>query len=588
MRFRWVILFLILTSSLFAEKVDYFVNFIGIENKQVLKSLNSVSILILLQHRPPSSINALKYRADSDIPFLLNVLHAYGYYDATVNIQLEKQGLSVQLFVFIEPGVQYTLEEYEIDLYSQDPANKILCKEVSLTHLGLELGETAFAQKIVKAEGNLLSILADNGYPLASIKKREMVANGKTKGFYVQMEVDVGLFSRFGTTEIGGNSSIKPEFFYKKISWKESDVYDSALVQKTQNTLMDSFLFTSVLITHPENLNLKGELPLKIEVVENKHKSINTGISYQTFYGPGLTFGWENRNIGGLGRTFSLQADATKKTHSGAATLFVPDCFYKDQDFVSKAEAMYESIFTYFQKCYHFTNRVERRISTRYLVSGGFRVERIFVEKSVSNGIFSLLQIPLYFRWSSADDLLNPTEGFAFEYRAIPSFNFSTSHNFFFPQSFRFMFYTPLQKGKFCVLAQQIMLESIASQKLGTVPVPKRILGGTEQELRGYRYKTVSPLIGDQPIGGRSAIFYTLETRFRVSKRVGLVPFFDLGSVYLTSLPKLKSKWYQSTGLGIRYFSFLGPLRFDIAFPLNRRAGIDPQYRFLVSMGQTF
>jgi translocation and assembly module TamA len=121
------------------------------------------------------------------------------------------------------------------------------------------------------------------------------------------------------------------------------------------------------------------------------------------------------------------------------------------------------------------------------------------------------------------------------------------------------------------------------------VPVPKRVLGGTDQELRGYRYKTVSPL-GEHhlPKGGQSGIFYTFETRFRVSKSIGLVPFFDIGSVYMTRIPNFRGKWYKSVGLGLRYFTFLGPLRFDIAFPLDRRDGIDPRYRVLVSLGQTF
>ena len=131
--------------------------------------------------------------------------------------------------------------------------------------------------------------------------------------------------------------------------------------------------------------------------------------------------------------------------------------------------------------------------------------------------------------------------------------------------------------------------DSMISTNLDAVPVPKRVLGGSDQDLRGYKYHSVSPLHHHhRPIGGRSGIFYTFETRFRVSSTIGLVPFFDLGSVYLTPLPKLKEKWYKSVGLGLRYFTFLGPLRLDVAFPLDRRKHIDPQYRILFSIGQTF
>jgi translocation and assembly module TamA len=73
-----------------------------------------------------------------------------------------------------------------------------------------------------------------------------------------------------------------------------------------------------------------------------------------------------------------------------------------------------------------------------------------------------------------------------------------------------------------------------------------------------------------------------------VSKEIGLVPFFDIGNVQLTQYPTIHGKWFKSTGLGLRYFSFMGPFRLDAAFPLNRRKGIDPVYKILVSIGQTF
>jgi translocation and assembly module TamA len=155
------------------------------------------------------------------------------------------------------------------------------------------------------------------------------------------------------------------------------------------------------------------------------------------------------------------------------------------------------------------------------------------------------------------------------------------------------MCYFPVVGGRpgkeILVLAQQIMVDSIISTDLDAVPVPKRVLGGSDQDLRGYKYHSVSPLHHHhRPIGGRSAIFYTFETRFRVSSTIGLVPFFDLGSVYLTPFPKMDEKWFKSVGLGFRYFTFLGPLRLDWAFPLDRRKHIDPKYRILFSIGQTF
>jgi translocation and assembly module TamA len=260
---------------------------------------------------------------------------------------------------------------------------------------------------------------------------------------------------------------------------------------------------------------------------------------------------------------------------------------------VVQAQSAQESILAYRQQSYSLTNRIERKIGVAYRVSIGLKGERLFVKKSVSNRPFTLLEVPLYFRWSSANHLLNPTRGATLVFKTIPTFNVSHGNPFYLYNNVAYMCYFPLVGGKpgkeFLVVAQQVTLDSIISTNLNAVPVPKRVLGGSDQDLRGYKYHSVSPLHHKKrPIGGRSAILYTFETRFRVSSTIGIVPFFDLGSVYLTPFPKFDEKWYKSVGLGLRYFTFLGPLRLDIAFPLDRRKHIDPFYRILFSIGQTF
>jgi translocation and assembly module TamA len=148
--------------------------------------------------------------------------------------------------------------------------------------------------------------------------------------------------------------------------------------------------------------------------------------------------------------------------------------------------------------------------------------------------------------------------------------------------------YWPLDKKNTVVLAQKIKIGSILSDVLSEVPVPKRLFGGTDEDLRGYRYRTVSPLSDRKPIGGRSAIYINLEARIQITKSIGLVPFFDLGNVQTSQRLALHGKWFRSIGIGLRYFTFVGPFRLDIAFPLDRRKHIDSVYKILVSIGQTF
>jgi translocation and assembly module TamA len=577
---------LFLLPTVMASCLEYAVHFIGLSDKEALNAVKSASFLTTLKNRPPPSLNALRFRADADIPDMVKALHSHGYYEAAVTVRVQEEEDEVQIFVMILPGPVYTIKEFKTEVFSEGVP--FVCQSLEPQNLGINLGEPAVTAKILDGEQKALALLGECGYPLSSIENEEMIADYADKTFSVSLKIEAGPLSKFGATALYGAPHVKKKFFDNKISWKEGEVYDRRLIEKTQKKLLDTGLFSSIVIAHDPSLNDQQELPMRIDATETKRRSINLGASYQTFFGLGATFGWENRNVSGMGRKLSLQGDVTAHTHTGTGTFFVPDFWKIDQDYSFQAQALQESIYAYHQRSYSVTNRIERRIDTKYRVSIGAKVERILVSNSVRNGTFTLLEIPLYFRWSSANNLLNATRGATLEFKTIPSVNFRHGNRYYLFSSVVYTCYFPIVGEELLVLAQQIMVDSILSQNLNAVPVPKRVLGGSDQDLRGYRYHTVSPLRGRKPIGGRSGIFYTFETRLRVSKTIGLVPFFDLGCVYLTPLPKMHEKWFKSAGLGIRYFTFLGPLRLDLAFPLDRRKHIDPLYRVLFSIGQTF
>ncbi len=577
---RYFLLFCVPTL-LWAGSIDYKVHFLGLDDKEALESVKGASFLTTLRNKKPISINALRYRADSDIPDILQALRSHGYYDATAHVQIvQEEEKEVDVFVMIQPGPLYTIKSFEITVKPEGA--------LEASALGLSPAMPANTIKILDTELKALSLLSECGYPLASISDRQIVADYKTKTITIHLFIEAGPLSHFGATLLKGGSRVKKKVFENKISWKKGDIYDTRLIDITQKKLLDTGLFSSIIISHGDTLNANKQLPMRIEATETKHKNINVGASYQTFFGPGLTFGWENRNVSGLGRNLSLKGDVTAHTHTGSATFFVPDWWKVNQDYVFKAQILQESLFAYHEKSYDLTQRIERRFGTQYRASIGVELERILVTNSVANGTFSLLEIPLYFRFSSANDLLDPTQGSTLEVTLTPTVNFSHLDRYYLSNSFSYAHYYQVTHTHYFMIANRIMINSIWSHHLSAVPVPKRVLGSSDEDLRGYRFRTVSPLDGHKPMGGRFGLFYTLEGRFRISRTIGIVPFFDLGQVELSSFPKWDEKWYKSVGLGFRYFTFLGPIRLDLAFPLDRRKGIDSYYRILVSLGQTF
>jgi len=89
------------------------------------------------------------------------------------------------------------------------------------------------------------------------------------------------------------------------------------------------------------------------------------------------------------------------------------------------------------------------------------------------------------------------------------------------------------------------------------------------------------------PIGGRSVAEGGFEARYEAFENIQIAAFVDAGTVFDTPLPDFNERFFVGVGGGVRYLSPIGPLRVDLAFPLNKRPS-DAPVQFLISLGQAF
>lgn len=583
--------FLFFLTPVFAYALSYEIRFIGLEDRDALQAMLDTSQLVSLQHRPPASINGLRYRINADIPNLMKVLHAYAYYDASITSQIKNMELDqvVQVDLLIQPGPQFALKSY--DVYGGDCtklAHITGCCPFTPNRVGLKIGEPALSVHIVNAELNVLNELSKCGYPLAYIDKRRVEVDMKDTSVRADSCVQEGPFATFGPTTFFGIQDINPRFIQKKLSWKEGCPYDSDLIAKTQERLLKTELFSSVLISHGEEVDEMGALPLKMRITEAKHKKIALGGFYATVNGFGGNMTWTHRNIRGMGEILSIKAEYAQKSYDGLITFKKPDFLTFDQTYRALFEVNHEKILAYNSFMYRLANYVDRPLPPYGYVSFGLKMDHIHVEKSATNGTYFLIGLPIFGKYERAEDPLDPKSGYTLVYSMTPYQSLQVANVRFVKQRFTGTCYIPIFPNKKWILALRMQVGSIAGTRRENVPLPKLFLGGSENDLRGYKYQSVSPLSGSKPLGGRSAIFASAEMRIRIMEKIGIVPFADFGTVTNREMPSCDAKWFKSVGIGLRYFAFFGPLRFDVGFPLNKRKHLDSKYQIYASVGQAF
>jgi translocation and assembly module TamA len=201
---------------------------------------------------------------------------------------------------------------------------------------------------------------------------------------------------------------------------------------------------------------------------------------------------------------------------------------------------------------------------------------------------FLIAALPLQLCYDGSDNLLNPTRGFRLNAHLSPEISQHGTHFTYARAQLDASAYRPVSDS--VVLAGRIRLGAIPGANLFEIAPSRRFYSGGGGSVRGYGYQQLGPKDQDgDPIGGRGLAEFSLESRIRLKQfggNLGVVPFFDGGSLTSKALPDFKN-WRYAAGLGVRYYSSFGPIRVDLGVPLNRQKGDGP-FAVSVSLGQAF
>ncbi len=121
------------------------------------------------------------------------------------------------------------------------------------------------------------------------------------------------------------------------------------------------------------------------------------------------------------------------------------------------------------------------------------------------------------------------------------------------------------------------------------IPFVTRLRAGGEYSVRGYRTESLGPLDdAGNALGGEVLFVLNEELHFPIwGEQLGGLVFFDAGNIWRTT-GSLDSELFTTFGVGFRASTPAGPLRLDIALPLDRRDGIDESVRFYLGFGNVF
>jgi translocation and assembly module TamA len=359
-------------------------------------------------------------------------------------------------------------------------------------------------------------------------------------------------------------------------------------MEQAQRKLRASGLFSIVRIETTREPDEQGRVPITLTLQERKHRSVGAGLSYQTDEGFGATASWENRNLLGGGEKLGLKATYSNFTLSGEAGLLKPFFVRPDQTLRLWTKIARDTPDAYTSNYIESGLAVSRDIKESLQVGAGIRFKTSEVTQLGVTDQYNYFSLPLTLQSDTSNDPLDPVRGSRLGLEVAPYDDLFGSDPSFVKSTGRFTHYFHLLQEPSLVFAGAATAGAIVGADAEEIPADERFYAGGGGSIRGYPYQTVSPLVDGVPVGGRSLATCSLELRLKLTERFGVVGFLDGGNVFESTYPDFSEPFLWGTGVGLRYYSPVGPFRLDVAFPLDRRPEIDDSFQIYVSLGQAF
>jgi translocation and assembly module TamA len=566
---------------------------------------------------PPQTRVEARRRARDAAANAQALLRSEGYYEADVSPDVNDAD-PPRATVTVTPGPRFLLAAPTIAWVGEAPAAGAAAAADKA--LALKAGAPGRAADILAAEARVVVALSNLGYADATAEPRQVIVDHADRTVRPTFRFNSGTVVRLGELRIERKGRTKAAWVRSLAPWKPGDVYKPEKLARLERRFTDTGVYESASATlAPQGQAIGDVRPVDVSLVERPRRTLEVGAAYSTTAGAGFdssatmggsSFGaystiegsgadakWTHYNLLGVADTTTLTARLYDIQQVLDLELDLPDWMRPDQVLKVGADALNERTPAYDDAGGGIRAAVERHwTKTTYVTLGAYLDYVALSESEAINpegtpvGEKLKLLIPtglVAFALDRSNDVLDPTRGWRFQIRAEPTWVTGDRSVTYLKTQAQISGYLPVTANDGTVLAGRFELGSILGGDIPAVPADRRFYSGGGGSVRGFGYQAVGPrLSNNTPEGGLSLAEASFEVRRKINARWGVVAFVDAGSVGLTQAPDFRTGSIGA-GVGVRYNLGFGPLRLDLATPLNPRQGDSP-VEVYISIGQSF
>ena len=537
----------------------------------------------------------------------LSVIQATYYDEGYINVRVDKPNVSLSAdkrYIYIT--IKLT-EGERFNIGNVDFSGDLVVPKENLAKLMTSATGQHFSRTQLGTDIQALTdVYYDRGYAYANINPVTAV-NAETKTVDLTFDVQQGPQVTIERIDIIGNTKTRDKVIRRELRVYEGELYNGTGVRRSKERVTALGFFETVEVTQKPGTR-EDSIIVQVEVKEKATGTFQVGLGFSNVENFIFTAQVSQNNFLGWGQSVSASAQISSLRSLVQLSFFDP--YFLDTKFLLSAD--------FFRVDAQFTGFIRRstggsaslgyQILEDLLVNGGYSQEHVAVEAAQNlggvllanrflSGVTSSLRLSV--TYDKRNNRLFPSQGFI-HYGSVeyaPPFLAIGSTPFLFTRYTAYSrLYFPLPLGAvFKTNATIGYIQQLDANR--PLPISELYYVGGINSLRGYLLRSISPTLlaprsgsPDAPIdrldvGGNKQLVLNLELEFPVFEKAGIrgVVFYDAGNAYATNERFFQDNdgyaklgLYHAVGFGFRWFSPVGPLRFEWGIPITPRPEDQP------------
>ncbi|WP_172597664.1 autotransporter assembly complex protein TamA [Sulfuriflexus mobilis] len=529
------------------------------------KAAENVRAILRLAAEPcdaPSwRLRRLFQAADGDIK---EALWPFGYYAPRAVKGFSAGEPCWSAHFTIDPGPRLHWSRIDIQLHGEAASDLVFTK--LLSELQPKVGEPINHADYEAIKAEILLVAAKRGYRDGHFTTHALRLDPQAETAEAILYYDSGPRYRFGEVHFD-QDAFDPAFVQRFSQSLSGEFYEAAAVGRLQRSLMDSGLFSTVDVKPDFGPNPEKQVPVNVRLVPRKRHAYLAGIGLTTDEGPRLRLGYENRRFNSRGHSGEAALRASSVRSNLDFSYNIPLRNPQTERLSLQAGYQEEHVEDTDSELYKASVRHIRHRSAGLVQTVFLEINEERFTAGDDKGNSTLLMPGVSWDWSSGDDLIYPKRGWRLGLEVKGGSKALLSDVDFLRGYLRMKRIIPFFDGR---LIGRGELGYSLIDDFNELPPSQRFFAGGDNSVRGYGYRELAPRdANDNVVGGRHLLTASIEYDQPIAEKWSLAVFADTGDAFDNTGIQL----HHAIGVGVRWRSPVGPIRLDLAHPLDEDQG---------------